>query len=420
MSKILIKKARTIDPSQNLDDTLDILISDGKIEKIGKSIQKSEAKVIEATGLVLCPSFVDIHVHLRDPGQTYKEDIESGSKCAVAGGYTTLVCMPNTIPPIDDPAIAQYIINKSEKVGLCKVFPAGAITKGRKGKELTDFYALKKAGCVALTDDGAPLMDSLLMQRALELAADLGLLIMNHCEDDRIAHGHINEGSVSSLLGIPSRPASAEDILVARDCILSYHIGSPIHMQHISSSLSLDIIRSFKEKGAKVSCEVNPYHLFFTEEEILRSYANAKVNPPLRKETSYLISGLVDGTIDCIATDHAPHAPWEKSSIEKAMPGMIGLQTALPLMLKLVEEGIITLKRMVELMSYNPLKILNLPYHPIKEGETANLVIFDPKQEWILNEATNMSKSKNTPLWNKKLKGKVKFTFFEGRIVYED
>ncbi len=420
MSKILIKSARTIDPSQNLDKVVDILIKDGKIEKVDAHIEDREAKIIDAKGLVACPAFVDIHVHLRDPGQTYKEDLESGSKCAVAGGYSFVVCMPNTSPPIDDPTIAQYVVDKSKNIGLCNILPSGAITKGRKGKELTDFYALKKAGCVALTDDGAPLMDSLLMQRALELSRDLGLLVMNHCEDDKIAYGHINEGFVSSLLGLSARPASAEDILVSRDCILSYHIGSPIHIQHLSSSLSVDIIKYFKEKGAKVTCEVNPYHLVFTEKELLISYANAKVNPPLREDTSYLLSALADGTIDCVATDHAPHAPWEKSSIEKAMPGMIGLQTALPIMLSLVERGIISLKRMVELMSYNPSKILNIPYPSIKEGSLATLTLFDPKEEWILNEETNKSKSRNTPLWNKKLKGKIKFTLIEGRIVYED
>ncbi len=423
MSKILIKKVRLIDPSQNLDSTKDILIEKGKIKAIGDDLFELEAQVIEGQGLIACPSFVDLHVHLRDPGQEYKENLESGMKCAVAGGFTTLVCMPNTKPAIDSPETAQYVVRKAEDIGLCRVLPSGAITKGRKGQELVDFFALKEAGCVAFTDDGAPLMDSRLMEKALKLTAQIGSFIMNHCEDDRIANGHINEGYVSSLLGIASRPSSAEDLLVARDCILAYHTGGHIHIQHLSSSLSVEIIRFFKEKGARITCEVNPYHLLFTEEEILNSYSNAKVNPPLRSQEHRraLLEALKDGTIDCVATDHAPHALWEKGQIEKAMPGMIGLQTALPMMLQLVREGHISLSRMVELMSCTPAKILGLAdCGSLREGSKANLVLFDPEKEWVLNEETNLSKSKNTPLWGKRLKGKVLYTIFEGRIVYQD
>ncbi|MCS6998909.1 MAG: dihydroorotase [Aquificaceae bacterium] len=423
MSRILIKKARLVDPSQHLDRTGDILIEKGRIKAVGEDLFELEAQVIDARGLVASPSFVDLHVHLRDPGQEYKEDLGSGMRCAVAGGFTTLVCMPNTTPPIDTPEVAQYILRKSEDLGLCRVLPAGAITKGRKGKELVDFYALKRAGCVAFTDDGAPLMDSKLMERALELTAQLGSFVMNHCEDDRLAYGHINEGYVSSLLGIASRSASAEDVLVARDCILAYHTGGHIHLQHLSSSLSLELVRFFKEKGARVTCEVNPYHLLFTERELLSSYALAKVNPPLRKEEDRkaLLEGLKEGTIDCIATDHAPHAVWEKGQIEKAMPGMIGLQTALPMMLELVREEVISLSRMVELLSCRPARILGIDScGTLKEGTRANLVLFDPEKEWVLEEKTNYSKSQNTPLWKRRLRGKVMYTIFEGRLVYQD
>lgn len=423
MSKILIKKARVIDPSQGLDSVKDILIEKGRIKDIGEDLFELEAQIIHANGLIACPSFVDIHVHLRDPGQEYKEDLESGMKSAVAGGFTTLVCMPNTKPPIDSPEVAQYIIKKAEDIGLCRVLPAGALTKGRSGKELVDFYALKKAGCVAFTDDGSPLMDSNLMEKALRLTAQLRSLVMNHCEDDRIAYGHINDGYVSSLFGIASRPASAEDVLVAKDCVLAYYTGGHIHIQHVSSSLSVDIIRFFKDKGVRVTCEVNPYHLLFNELELLNSYANAKVNPPLRSEDQRraLLEALKDGTIDCIATDHAPHAVWEKGSLERSMPGMIGLQTALPMMLKLVKEGYISLSRMVELMSCNPAKILGFEdCGTIRIGAKANLVLFDPEKEWVLNEETNLSKSRNTPLWNRPLRGKVIYTIFEGRVVYQD
>lgn len=423
MSKLLIKKGRLIDPSQKLDKVGDLLIEKGEIKAIGEDIFEFEAQVIDAKGLIVCPGFVDLHVHLRDPGQEYKEDIQSGAKCAVAGGFTTVVCMPNTNPPIDSPEVAQYVVQKAKSVGLCRVLPAGALTKGRKGQELTDFYALKKAGCVALTDDGAPLMDSRLMQRALELAGQLGLLVMNHCEDDRLAYGHINEGYVSALLGLSSRPASAEDILVARDCILSYHTGSRLHVQHLSSALAVDIIRFFKDKGAPVSCEVNPYHLLFSEKELLSSYSDAKVNPPLRREEDIkaLLKALQDQTIDCIATDHAPHAVWEKARLDSAMPGMIGLQTALPLALELVRRGYIDLARMVELLSCNPARLLNLEKcASLRVGSRANITIFDPEKEWVLNEDTNLSKSKNTPLWGKVLKGKVVYTIYEGRVVYRD
>ncbi|MFN7064645.1 MAG: dihydroorotase [Aquificaceae bacterium] len=423
MSKILIKKARVVDPSQGLDHIRDILIEKGRIRSLGDDLFELEAQIIEAQGLIACPSFVDLHVHLRDPGQEYKEDLQSGMKGAVAGGFTTILCMPNTKPPVDSPEVAQYIIRKAEDIGLCRVLPTGALTKGRKGQELADFYALKKAGCVAFTDDGAPLMDSRLMERALELTSQIESFVMDHCEDDRIAYGHINDGFVSSLLGIAGRPLRAEDLLVARDCILAYHTGGHIHIQHLSSALSVDIIRFFKEKGAKITCEVNPYHLLFTERDLLNSYANAKVNPPLRGEDhrKALLTALKEGIIDCIATDHAPHAPWEKGSLEKAMPGMIGLQVALPMMLQLVMEGYISLRRMVELMSCDPAKIIGLEdCGSIREGAKASLVLFDPEREWVLDETTSLSKSRNTPLFGKRLKGKVLYTIFEGRLVYRD
>jgi len=420
MKPLLIKGSRLIDPSQDLDTVGDLLIEDGKIKAVGNNLNFPYAEIIDGSGLILCPSFVDVHVHFRDPGQTYKEDIESGSKCAVAGGFTTVVCMPNTQPAIDSPEVAQYVIQRAREVGLCEVLPAGALTKGRQGKELTDFFALKNAGCVALTDDGSPLMDSRLMEKALRLARQLGLLVVNHCEDDGLARGHINEGYVSSLLGIAHRSPSAEDVLVARDCILSYHTKGRIHIQHLSSKLSVEIIRFFKEKSAPISCEVNPYHLLFEEDELLKSGANAKVNPPLRREEDIqaLLEGIKDRTIDCIATDHAPHAKKEKGLLESAMPGMIGLQTALPMALELVRRGIIDLKRMVELLSINPAKLLGVE-RGIRVGAPANLVLFNPDQEWVLNEETNLSKSQNTPLWGKTLRGRVVMTIKDGKIVYK-
>ncbi len=421
MPKLIIKGGRIVDPSQNLNEELDICIDRGAIKRIDKDILEPEAEIIDVRGMIVSPGFIDIHTHLRDPGQTYKEDLESGSKGAVAGGYTTLVCMPNTLPPIDTPHTAEYIIRKACSIGLCRVLPAGTITVGRMGKELADLWALKEAGCVAFTDDGSPLMNASLMKRALEFSAELRVPIMNHCEDDSLAVGSVNEGNVSALLGLSSRPPEAEDILNARDCILAYYTGGHVHIQHLTTELGVEIVREFKGKGARISCEVNPNHLIFTEEELLHSGSEARVNPPLRKEADRkkLLEALADGTIDCIATDHAPHHPSEKGVLDKAMPGIIGLQTALPIALELVRRGHIDLQRMVELMSTNPSRIIGLDRGTLKEGAAADITIFDPELEWVLNEETNMSKSRNTPLWNKKLKGRVIYTIKEGRVVYK-
>ncbi len=422
MLKLLIKNGYLIDPSQNLEGNFDILIENGKVKKIDRNIFEPEAQIIDANGLIVSPGFVDIHVHFRDPGQTYKEDIESGSKCAVAGGFTTVVCMPNTTPSIDSPTVAKYVIEKGNKVGLCRVLPAGAITKGRKGKELCDFFSLKESGCVAFTDDGNPVQDSSVMRKALELVSQLDSVILDHCEDDKLSQGKINSGKVSSLLGISERYPDAEEINIARDCILAYHTQAKVHIQHITTKLGVELIKYFKDKGVKVSCEVNPNHIAFTEEEIFKSGSNAVVNPPLRREEDRkaLIEAIKEGVIDCFATDHAPHAPYEKEIIEFSSPGIIGLQTALPTALELYRSGEISLKRIIEMLTINPAKILNLSYGTLKVGSPADITIFDPDKEWILNEETNYSKSKNTPFWNKVLKGKVIYTIKEGKIVYKD
>ncbi len=422
MIRHLIKGGMVIDPSQGLLGIYDVLIEGDRVKRIEEEIFEPEAEIIDAKGLIVAPGFVDLHVHFRDPGQTYKEDILSGSKSAVAGGFTTVVCMPNTEPPIDSPETAEYVRAKANCWGICNVLPAGTITKGRRGRELSDFYALKEAGCVAFTDDGSPVMDSGIMRRALELSAQLGVPIMNHCEDDSIAVGSVNEGEVSALLGLSTRPPEAEDVLNARDCVLSYHTGGHIHIQHLTTSLGVDMVRYFKDKGAKVTCEVNPNHLLFTEEEVLRSGANARINPPLRKEEDReaLRKALSDGTVDCIATDHAPHASFEKGMVESALPGMIGLQTALPIMLELVSREYLSLIKLVELMSTNPARIIGIPAGTLKEGSPADIVIFDLKKEWVLNEETNFSKSRNTPLWGRTLTGKVIYTIKGGKLVYKD
>ncbi|HIC98082.1 MAG TPA: dihydroorotase [Aquificaceae bacterium] len=422
MLKHLIKGGTLIDPSQDLVGVYDLLIEGDKIKEIGEDLFEPEAQIIDAVGLVVAPGFVDLHVHFRDPGQTHKEDVLSGSRCAVAGGYTTVVCMPNTDPPIDSPEIACYVKERAKNYGLCDVLPAGTITKRREGKELANLWALREAGCVAFTDDGSPVMDAEIMKRALELSAQLGVPVMSHCEDNNLARGEINEGKVSALLGLGTRPPEAEDILNARDCILALRTGGHIHIQHLTTALGVDIIRFFREKGARVTCEVNPYHLIYTEEEVLFSGANARVNPPLRKEEDLkaLREAIADGTIDCVATDHAPHTFSEKNLLETSPPGIVGLQTALPIMLGLVSEGVLSMLRMVELMSTKPAAILGIEAGTLKRGAPADIVIFDPSKEWVLCEETNFSKSRNTPLWGKKLRGKVIYTIKRGRVVYKD
>ncbi len=422
MLKLLLKKGYIIDPSQGIEGEYDVLVENGRIKKVGEELFEPEAEILNVEGFVVTPGFIDIHVHFRDPGQTYKEDIESGSKAAVAGGFTTVVCMPNTSPPIDSPQVANYVIEKGKKVGLCRVLPAGTITKGRKGKELADYFSLKEAGCVAFTDDGSPVEDSSVMRRAMEIVAQIDSVIMDHCEDDKLAYGAINEGKISALLGLSERPPEAEDIHVARDCILAHYTGARVHIQHVTTKLSVEIIRYFKEKGVKVSCEINPNHLLFTEEEILHSGANARVNPPLRTEEdrNALIDAVEEGIVDCFATDHAPHQTFEKELIEFASPGIIGLQTALPSALELYRRGILSLRRIVEMFTLKPAKILGIPFGTLREGVSADIVVFDPNREWVLNEETNYSKSRNTPLWGKKLRGKVIYTIKEGKLVYKD
>jgi len=414
-----------VDPSQNLEGLADILVEDGKISKIERNIPPSgEEEIIDARSTVVAPAFVDPHAHLRDPGQTYKEDIESGSRAAVFGGFTTVVTMPNTSPTADDPAVVEYQILKAQKVGLIRLLPAAAITVGRKGERLTDFNALKKAGAVALTDDGTTLTDEALFKLALSWAADLDLLLMDHAELSSLSEGHLNEGKVSSLLGIAGRSRSAEAIAVARDGFLAQETGAKIHIQHLSAKESVELIKLFKDKGVRITAEVNPNHLLLTEEAILKYGSLAKVNPPLRTEEDrkVLIQALAEGIIDCIGTDHAPHADWEKQKpLDQAPPGMLGFQIALPALVRLYNEGFITLKRLVEVLSTASAKILGLypELGTLKVGTTADLVIFDLKREWVFDGETNPSKSKNSPFFGQRLVGKVLYTIKEGKVVYK-
>ena len=425
MEKLLIKHGYVVDPSQNIEGLADVLVENGKISKIEKEIAPSgDEKVIDARGMVVAPAFVDPHAHLRDPGYIHKEDIESGSKAAVFGGFTTVVSMPNTNPETDNPAIVEYQILKAKEVGLIRLFPSAAITKGRKGKELTEFGELKKAGAIALTDDGTTPTDEALLRTAFENAADWDLLIMDHAEIPSLARGHINEGKISSFLGIEGRSRSAEAIAVARDGYLAQITGARVHIQHITAKETVELLKLFKEKGIKITGEVNPNHLLLTEEAVLKYGSLVKVNPPLRTERDRkaLIEALAEGVIDCIGTDHAPHADWEKNKpLDQAPPGMLGFQIALPALVKLYHEGLITLKRMVEVLTTAPAKILGLypQLGSLKEGTPADVVIFDLKHEWEFSKEINPSKSNNSPFIGQKLVGKVFYTIKEGKIVYE-
>ena len=420
---ILIKDGRLIDPKRGIDDVLDILIEGKKIKKIGK-YQRSDdyERIIEAKGMIVSAGLVDVHVHFRDPGFTYKEDIASGARAAAKGGYTTVVCMANTKPAADNEDTIRYILEEGEKTGI-HVLTCAAVTKGLKGKELTDMEALKACGAAGFTDDGIPMMDEKLVKQAMEEARRLDVPISFHEEDPAfIENNGINQGEVSKTLGIGGSPALAEDVLVARDCMLALHTGAKVNIQHISSQNSVKMVRLAKEMGAHVTAEVTPHHFSLNEDAVLKYGTLAKMNPPLRTRMDRyeIIEGIKDGTIDIIATDHAPHSKEEKDRpLTEAPSGIIGLETALALgITKLVRKGHVTIMQLMELMSLNPAKLDGLDRGYIDEGAAADLVIFSEGERWKVESFA--SKSSNSPFLGEELYGKVKYTICAGKIVYED
>ena len=425
MASILFKGARVVDPSLGIDRVLDVLIEENRIVKVEENISLSEAgRSIDVSGLVLTPGFIDLHCHLRDPGQEWKEDIETGTHAAVAGGFTSVCCMANTDPVNDNPTVTRYIIEKAEKVGLCDVFPIGAITKGLKGEELAEIGLMVKAGIVAISDDGETPRDSKVLRNAMDYARSLGIPVFTHSEDKSLsAGGHMNEGPLSSFLGIPGMPPEAEDIGTMRDILVAKLTGAHIHVCHVSSKGALQIIESAKREGVRVTCEITPHHFTLTEEAVREFNTNAKMCPPLRTEdhVDACKNALKTGVADAIATDHAPHTEDEKMvEFCQAPFGIIGFQTALPLSLNLVREGYLTLSQMVEKLSTNPARIIRKSdIGTLKPGARANITVFDPEEEFTLTEDLIKSKSKNTPFLNRKLKGMVKFTLHNGRIVYK-
>jgi len=414
--QIYLKNIRVVNPTQALDGIYNILINEGKIDYFGFSeINVSpEVKIIEGDDLVCAPGFFDMHVHFRDPGQTYKEDIHSGILAAANGGFTGVVCMPNTNPPIDNPTIVEYIKSKSQNA-IVDVFPAAAITKNLRGESLTSMFSLHQAGVVMFTDDGHSVMNSEVMRRAFDYSATYDFLIAQHCEDVNLTENFaINEGVVSTKLGLKGYPAVAEEIILARDIMLAEYCGNRrYHAQHISTKGSVELIRKAKDKGLRVSCEVTPHHLTLDETSVEDFDSNFKMNPPLRTKSDIgaLKKGLKEGVIDCISTDHAPHSSNEKDvEFEKAPNGVVGLETALGVVLTyLYHTGDLSLNKIVELMSINPRKILNLPLVVFKEGVEANMTIFSLNDEWIVDKQFFKSKSQNTPYDGYKLKGKPRF-----------
>ncbi|WP_297212190.1 dihydroorotase [uncultured Flavonifractor sp.] len=424
--KLLIRQGRLVDPVGGIGGVMDILLEDGKVAVIGSDIRESDAEVIDAGGLTVCAGLVDMHVHLREPGFEYKETIETGAAAAARGGFTSIACMPNTKPATDTPEVLDYVRQKAAAACGVHVWPIGAVSRGQKGQELTDFEALKAAGAVALSDDGVPVQNANLMRDGLILAHRQNLTILSHCEDaDMVKNYAVNEGRISRQLRISGRPAIAEELMVARDAMLAEETGAAVHICHISTAKSVAIVRRYKRKGVQITCETCPQYFSLTEDEILTQGTMARVNPPLRTRTDVeaIIEGLKDGTIDAIATDHAPHSAQEKDRpLTEAPSGMVGLETALGVTLTyLYHTKELPLSDILRKMTINPACILRLPAKGrLSIGGDGDMVIFDPMEEWTVDPARFASKGRNTPYAGRKLKGKVKYTIVGGRVIYQD
>ena len=420
---ILIKNGRVIDPATKKDEITNILIKENLIYKMEKNIEVKEVEtIIDAEGKIVSPGFIDVHVHFRDPGFTYKEDISSGSDSAARGGYTTVVCMANTNPVVDNEETLEYIKKQCEKSKI-NVLQAASITKGLKGKELVDMDLLKSLGAVGFTDDGIPIMDSNIVLKSMLKAKELNVPLSFHEEDPNlIGIPGINQGIISEQLGLTGASNLAEDVMLARDCMLAIKTGAKINIQHLSSGISVDLIRFAKLHGANITAEVSPHHFSLTEEAVLEYKSYGKMNPPLRTENDRLklIEGLQDDAIEIIATDHAPHSKEEKDlEFTKSPSGIIGLETALALgITNLVNKNYLSLIKLIEKMTINPAKLYNLSSGSIQEGSVADIVIFDPNEKWIVKDFA--SKSTNSPFIGQELYGKVKYTLCNGKIVYRD
>lgn len=422
MPGLLIRQAHLIDSSSGLDQIGDVRIEGGRIAEVGGSLPAQGDRMLDADGLCLAPGLVDLHVHLRDPGLTQKEDIESGCEAAAAGGVTSVAAMPNTAPAADSPETIRYIIAKAERA-KARVLPVAAITKGLAGEELTDFEALKKAGTAAFSDDGNPVATAYLMAGAMRRAAALHMPVLAHCEDRSLTRGGlIHEGDISRRLGVSGVPAAAEDVGTAREIALALSLGAPVHICHVSTAASVAMIRAAKRLGVPVTAETCPHYFALTHEKLLSHDADYRMSPPLRPETDRLavLEGLRDGTIDAVATDHAPHTAAEKADFEKAPNGVVGLETSLAAGLTyLVETGVMSLPELLRRMTAVPAKILRAPCGALRAGGQADLVLFDPRQTWTADPAQFRGKSRNSAMKGMRLKGRVQYTVCRGALVYQ-
>lgn len=423
---LLLKNAHVIDPSCDLDKTADILIRDGIIVKVGEGLTIEKGITRDLQGKIVIPGLVDMHVHLREPGQELKEDIASGTRAAAHGGFTDVCCMPNTKPVIDNAQQVEFVLDRAKEVGKCRVHVAGACSQGLKGETLAEMGDMVVHGAVAFTDDGRGIQDSGMMRRVLDYASMFNKVVMSHCQDEGIVgDGQVNEGVASTRLGMLGWPAEGEELQIMRDIALCRLTGCPLHIQHLSTARGLDLVRAAKAEGLAVSCEVTPHHLFLTEDVIGDDYdTNLKVNPPLRtkEDTEALLEGIKDGTIDCIVTDHAPHTQWEKDcEFEIAAFGMTGLETSLGLILtNLVDKGVIDYERMIELMAINPRQILRLDEVSLKEGSVADLTVIDPEIIWTVDVADFCSKAKNSAFVGYELKGRATDVYVAGYATMEE
>jgi len=422
---LLIQNGRVVDPVNSVDGVQDVLIDGDRIQRVGRGLtQPTEATVLDATGKVVCPGFIDMHVHLREPGLEYKETVASGTRAAAAGGFTAVCCMANTQPVNDNRSITDYILAKAATEGIVRVYPIGAVTRGLGGKELAELAELAEAGCVAFSDDGRCVMNAALYRRAMEYTLPFGAPVISHAEDDHLSHGTaMNEGAVSTELGIPGAPAAAEDVMVARDILLAELTGAHVHIAHLSTAGAVRLVRDAKARGVRVTAEVTPHHLLLTEEAVRGFDSNTKMNPPLRtkRDVEVLLEALIDGTIDCIATDHAPHAASEKEGeYDLAAFGIVGLETAVGLMLdRLVKPGALPLATLVARLSRDPARLLGLPGGSLAAGAPADVTILDLEAGWTIDPARFQSKSRNSPFGGWAITGRPWKTIVGGRIVWQ-
>ncbi len=423
--KVLIKGGRLIDPKNAIDGRYDVLADGPVIEGISKNIGKvdSRTKIVDASGLIVAPGLIDVHCHLREPGFEYKETIKTGTMAAARGGFTTIVCMANTDPVNDSRSVTEFIIDRAHAEGVCKVLPCGAITKGLKGEELSEIGEMFEAGIVAISDDGKSVRRAGLLRKALEYAKTFKLPAISHCEDDTLSGGYVHEGLASLFSGLEGVPAIAEEIIVGRDIAIARYVDAPIHLTHISTAGSVEIIERARKVFRKVTCDTCPHYFTLTDEATLTYDTNAKVNPPLRsqKDLEAIKEGLRRGTIDIIATDHAPHEFTSKDvEFDIASSGISGFETAFALALSLVHEGVLDMKGLLAKMTANPAKLLGITSGTLAEGAPADLIVFDPDREWTINRNAFISKGKNTPFHAMTVKGKNLFTMVDGKIVHDE